>query len=707
MKRTLTAGLFLASVLYGETISEYSLEKSTISASGFEQDIKEAPATINVITAKELEKKPFRDIAELISDIPGVDLYASKGKTGNYNITMRGITGYTLVLIDGRRQGIGGEIGPNGFGETINATLPPLSSIERIEVIKGPMSTLYGSEALGGVINIITKKVNDTWNFSVGFDTILQQDSSWGNAYSTGIFANGPLLEERLGVNLRFREFYREQSNVKQTSRTTGQRVPANMAQSPTKANNFNLGTRLNFLFDEKNTFTADLDFSKNHYDNSKAQIGTLTTRNTNGSLTGGYEKKMNITKFVSFLSHTGTYENFSLNSGLQYNRATNDGRQVVGPATQAYLGQNRDIRAEDIIIDSKAVIPLGLKNILSVGAQYRLERMHDKIATPKPSFNQYLIGVFAEDELSILENLRLTLGGRYNKHEIFGNNFSPRAYLVYNANDKLTLKGGISTGFKTPYANRLIKGTYNYGGQGRFPIYGNPNLKEETSVNYEIGTSYELENFKIDLTGFFINFNDKISSNYYSQNSQTTGAQIPYIGITCTASRCIQATNYGKVEYKGFEFGTTFKAFDTLNFNLAYTYLDTKVKKSNNASDIGKPEPGSLKHNIIAKASYTLFTKITPWIKGEFQKDRYMGNADIKREYYKDIFLASVGLSYELNKNWSINAAIYNLFDKSFTDSYETFQTTSGGQTTTNYVNTYNRIEEGRRFYLSLNGSF
>ncbi|EPC1868923.1 TonB-dependent receptor plug domain-containing protein, partial [Campylobacter coli] len=87
------------------------LDSSIISASGFAQDIKEAPATINVISKKELQSKPYRDVAEAIADIPGVDLYASKGKTGSYNITMRGITGYTLVLIDGRRQGIGGEVG--------------------------------------------------------------------------------------------------------------------------------------------------------------------------------------------------------------------------------------------------------------------------------------------------------------------------------------------------------------------------------------------------------------------------------------------------------------------------------------------------------------------------------------------------------------------------------------------------------------------
>lgn len=79
------------------------------------------------------------------------------------------------------------------------------------------------------------------------------------------------------------------------------------------------------------------------------------------------------------------------------------------------------------------------------------------------------------------------------------------------------------------------------------------------------------------------------------------------------------------------------------------------------------------------------------------------MGDTNINREYYKDIFFASMGVRYDINKQWSINAAIYNLFNKSFTDGWESYQN-SGAPT---WVNTYNRIEEGRRMYISINGSF
>ncbi|OEW18097.1 ferric enterobactin uptake receptor [Campylobacter sp. BCW_6879] len=693
----LCLSFFTSVFLISNAISQnVELDSSIVSASGFAQDIKEAPATINVITKKELQSKPYRDIAEAIADIPGVDLYASKGKTGSYNITMRGITGYTLVLIDGRRQGIGGEVGPNGFNEISNSLLPPISSIERIEVIKGPMSTLYGSEALGGVVNIITKKVSDKWETSVSLDALLNENKDWGNTYGTSIYSSGPLMNDKLGLTLRFREFYRQQSNVEFTN-GSGQRVQGDQAQSPTKANNFNIGTRVSYLADDYNTFIFDIDFSRNHYDNKKGQLGTITSPGrTPGSLTGGYADIMEVDKFVTYLSHEGIYENFSIASGLQYNRVSNNGREVVGQATQPFLGENRDIVAEDIILDIKSVIPLGQNHILSAGGEYRLEKMQDKIANPT-NFDQYLLAVFAEDEYSIRDDLRLTFGARYNHHEIFGNNISPRVYLVYNPTNELTFKGGVSTGFRTPYANRLINGAYNYGGQGRFPIYGNPDLKEETSLNYEVAAIYNNDLFYISATGFLTNFKDKISTQRYDQ-----GNTIPGIGA-CGADRCFRAINHGKVEYKGIELGAGISPLDNLNVNFAYTYLDSEVKEAQNRTVIGKPEQDSLKHNIMLKTEYSFYNKITPWIKGEWQIDRYMGDTNINREYYRDIFLASMGVRYDIDKQWSINAAIYNLFDKSFTNGWESY--TNRGSSI--WVNTYNRIEEGRRMYISINGSF
>ena len=132
MKNKMHLSLSLATILIpfsllnAEEIKDIDLGESIVSASGFKQAIQEAPATISVITNKDLSSKAYKDIAEAISDIPGVDLNASRGNTGAYRITMRGITGYTLILVDGRRQTVGGNIGPNGFDDAQITFLPIL-----------------------------------------------------------------------------------------------------------------------------------------------------------------------------------------------------------------------------------------------------------------------------------------------------------------------------------------------------------------------------------------------------------------------------------------------------------------------------------------------------------------------------------------------------------------------------------------------------
>lgn len=121
------------------------LDQMVVSAAGFEQKITDAPASISVITGEELKKKRVSNIAEALNDVEGVDVSGNAGKTGGLNVSIRGMgDAYTLVLVDGKRQNPAGNVTPNGFGETRFSFLPPVSAIERIEVIRGPMSTLYG-----------------------------------------------------------------------------------------------------------------------------------------------------------------------------------------------------------------------------------------------------------------------------------------------------------------------------------------------------------------------------------------------------------------------------------------------------------------------------------------------------------------------------------------------------------------------------------
>src|SRR5690625_928186 len=133
------------------------LENVVVSATGFEQMVEDAPASITVIPRSELEKKSFRDVTDALKDVPGVVI---TGGGSQSDISMRGMApGYTMILVDGKRVS-SRETRPNSDGPGIEqGWLPPMQAIERIEVVRGPMSSLYGSDAMGGVVNIITRKV--------------------------------------------------------------------------------------------------------------------------------------------------------------------------------------------------------------------------------------------------------------------------------------------------------------------------------------------------------------------------------------------------------------------------------------------------------------------------------------------------------------------------------------------------------------------
>src|SRR5690606_29374463 len=160
----------LTTALLGSSLATFAqdaliLGDTVVSASGFEQKVTEAPASISVISGEELQQKRYNNLAQALGDVEGIDIGQGTGKTGGLNISIRGMDSkYSLILIDGRRQNAAGNVTPNGFGETSTSFMPPMSAIERIEVIRGPMSTLYGSDAMGGVINIITKKVASEWS---------------------------------------------------------------------------------------------------------------------------------------------------------------------------------------------------------------------------------------------------------------------------------------------------------------------------------------------------------------------------------------------------------------------------------------------------------------------------------------------------------------------------------------------------------------
>ena len=194
--------LFYTATIAADDTQAYKLDTITVtSAASHEQKIKEATASISVITSEELENKQFNSLQDIVNDIPGVNVLGGGSQSG---ISIRGMEkGYTLILIDCKR--IRSETGnPRELNnEDLDSNfIPPLSAIERIEVIRGPMSSLYGSDAMGGIINIITKKTPEKWSGSVDIGYTIPSNDEMGHRKQADYYLAIPMFKDLLGIKL-------------------------------------------------------------------------------------------------------------------------------------------------------------------------------------------------------------------------------------------------------------------------------------------------------------------------------------------------------------------------------------------------------------------------------------------------------------------------------------------------------------------------
>ena len=234
LKNTLAVSVLLVlntTVAANEQVTEKAdttqLEKIVVTDSGYGQKIEYAPASISVITAEDLEKRSYSDITDALKNVPGVFV---SGGGSNQTISIRGMgADYTLFLIDGKPMNDGKLLTTNGgvHGANVNF-LPPVEAIERIEVIRGPSSSLYGSDAMGGVINIITKKHQDKLTASIRTEYIKADKSNEVNndATNTSLYLNAPLIKDLLSLQLNAGLQTTEESSLKINNKESNESDP-------------------------------------------------------------------------------------------------------------------------------------------------------------------------------------------------------------------------------------------------------------------------------------------------------------------------------------------------------------------------------------------------------------------------------------------------------------------------------------------------
>ncbi|MFV4863697.1 TonB-dependent receptor [Citrobacter portucalensis] len=666
-----------------------------VTASGYEKKITNAAASVSVISQQELQTNKYNDLGEALRSVEGVDVESSTGKTGGLEISIRGMpASYTLILIDGIRQNGSSDVTPNGFSAMNTSFMPPLAAIDHIEVIRGPMSTLYGSDAIGGVVNIITKKSTDKWSTSINTGVNLQESNKWGNSTVANFWSSGPLIAGVLDMQVRGSTTQRQGSSVTSLSDTSSTRVPY-----PTESENYNIGTRLDWKTNENNTLWLDLDSARQRYDNDDGQLGNLT---------GGYDKTLRYERNKVTLGHDTALTFGTWKSSLGWNETENKGRQLVSsaltPENAGRAGDARELKNTNVILDSVLLTPLGDSHLLTLGGEYWDARMKDGVvlANTGETFHQKTWAAYAEDEWHILDSLALTAGTRYEHNDVFGGHLSPRAYMVWDVSDAWTLKGGV-TGYKAPSLSQLHNGISGVTAQGTVNTVGNPDLKPEESISYETGLYYENDaGLNANITGFYTEYKNKIVS--YSIDDNTNSY-----------------TNSGKARTDGVEFASTFPLWsDVLTLSLNYTYTQSKQKDGDNK---GAPLSYTPKHMANARLNWQATEDMNAWLSARYRgkAPRFTENYDNLSAVQKAVYddkgadlkawtVVDMGMSYKLTKDLTLNTAVNNVLDKDFSevklyqvgrnstyagDYYQTAQSTTG------YVN------PGRNYWVSLNYQF
>ena len=641
------AALLATGPVLAESGDGHELGQVTVTASGHAQQLEDAPASISVITREQIEQRYYQDATDALRDIPGVIITGGgSGDRGN-DIVIRGMPSqYTLILVDGKPVSTR-ETRPNGSAGFEQDWLPPLQSIERIEVVRGPMSTLYGSDAIGGVINVITRKVAEDWGGAVQLDTIIQDDSRSGDIQQGNFSLSGPLLADTLGLQVYGRASSRQEDRF---------------VDGFEEKNLKNLNARLSFTPTDNQDFTLEAGQTKQ---DRRSLIGYSAP--ATGCRGGCTDSDNEYTREVLALSHTGRWDFGTTDSYVQREEAENLTREMKVTNTSA---------------KTALVAPLG-DHLLTVGANFEKEELSDRTSNQisnRTDVDASKWALFAEDEWMLPGNVSVTGGVRLDDDENYGSHVSPRLYGVWGMAPRWTLKGGVSTGFRSPSLREITPdwGQVSRGGD----VYGNPDLEPETSVNKELGLYFNAgRDLQANVTVFHNDFKDKITR------------------IACPPSVCpggpnqfgsdpTYRVNVDEAVTRGVEAAVSTTLARTLDLTLSYTYTDSEQQSGEYE---GEPLNQVPKHLASLQADWRVTSRLSPWLAVRYRGEESQPTTGPSSSSIvaPSNTLVDAGLAFKLTPQATLNTGIYNIADK------EIFQ------------DEYGYVEDGRRYWLGMRVSF
>ena len=618
-----------------QDLSVLSLEElmdvSVVTSSKKQKRQFDESSSIFVITQKDISRSGVTSLPEALRLAPGV--HVARINANQWAISIHGFnerfSNKLLVLIDGRSV-----YSPLSSGVYWDAQEVLLENVDRIEVVRGPGATLWGSNAVNGVINVITYSAQDTQGTQViaGYGS---EEQGFGSLRFGG----------SLGENTHYRV------HGKYANRDEGGEIN----QQP-PADNSSLGSA-GFRIDSKLAEHHNLLITGNLYDGKSGQAGNVPDINS-----PTLERFTNLERFIN--------DDIKFKGQNILARWSNEENNGNGWSLQAYYDHTS---REDSVLGDQEVNSTDLdfqhrfdwlfNQQLAWGVQYRY--VNNKldagtlVSLAPRERNTHLYSGFVSDEISLFQDqLMLTLASRFEHNDLTGFEIQPTARASWLINPSNTLWGAISRSVKVPSISEhdsvLVPSIINLGVTGVIEFSGDSDFETEKIVSYELGYRAQLSQyFKFDISAFYNDYDDlrtfEAKDNFVLQNPLRLIVPIEFDN-----------------KMKGYSYGLDLSANWFIqswwNVNAGYSYSKTRLKLKNGSNDTF-----SLILPAIVNSPEQMFSLRSSWnVRNNWKLDLWMRYVDrLESTSVDSYFNADARVAWKMNDNLELSVIGQNLLDK------------------------------------------
>lgn len=507
-----------------EDLQEFALEDMVVTATRTESKVVDVPVNTTVISAEKIADRHYLDVADALKDVPGANVLDTGVGAYEKKVVLNGDE-RVLVLVDGKRVNI--DMGTMSRASYDLNQMPDVSLIERIEVVKGHGGALYGSDAVGGVINIITKKMDHSYGkVSMGFGSHQARDAK----------AMYTIKEGKTGVMVAASKYKQGYHEYKDAKTEANKRWPVASTYENEK-----VSVKLSQELSETSNLELGYDFSKfegvRSY-STKAKSASFSNKKTN-DFYAKYDWTVN-DKDQGFIQlYRNKYDYY--NAGDMYETDTG--------------------------FEAQQNITLSDNNRLVVGASYRKAKALNATSyTAEKSINNK--AVFVSDQWEFAPSWTLDAGVRYDKHSTAGSKTTWSAGLNKKFDENSHAYFNWGQVFKAPTLDDLYYYSVMEWGSSKYENYGNPNLKPEKGDTWTIGYGTKIaDKTSVNISYFQSKLEDAIDwDTTYSANGSVSIAR-----------------NVDKQKKNGMELSVGHELNDNWDLEASYTYI--RVKNNDNGS--------------------------------------------------------------------------------------------------------------------------